>query len=453
MAEGVLGLGSGQAAALNSDLLKKLKEAESNAVIKPIEKRIENIGTEKEKFSEIETKVSEFLASVKPFDLFISNGLNAFEQKTASTSGESVTFDAPDVTKLAKGFTSVDVKQLAQKDVYQSNAMNSSTKDTAINAGNLEITVNGIKEIFSTTGKTYDDLAKEINAKSGINATVEQVGTNSYRLIIKSEESGLDNALTIGGVASQTLGYTTDGTVVNSTNHILEAKNMIAKVDGLEYSVSSNTITVNGLKMTANKEGISSINIDQDNSQIETQLNSFITKYNELVSMIDGEVFGADSKIDDKSAIRDIVTQVKSKLFGSYGASNDKSIFNYGIEIDKTGKLSLNSKEFTDAVENDLSGLKDLFIGVAEKKGLGTTLKETLDNMSFSGGVLDTYTNNMSTRETRLNEEKDKAQKLLDSRYSQLAQQFAAYGSIINQMEASFSGLKMLIQQSVSSNS
>ena len=453
MAEGVLGLGSGQAAALNSDLLKKLKEAESNAVIKPIEKRIENIGTEKEKFSEIETKVSEFLASVKPFDLFISNGLNAFEQKTASTSGESVTFDAPDVTKLAKGFTSVDVKQLAQKDVYQSNAMNSSTKDTAINAGNLEITVNGNKEIFSTTGKTYDDLAKEINAKSGINATVEQVGTNSYRLIIKSEESGLDNALTIGGVASQTLGYTTDGTVVNSTNHILEAKNMIAKVDGLEYSVSSNTITVNGLKMTANKEGISSINIDQDNSQIETQLNSFITKYNELVSMIDGEVFGADSKIDDKSAIRDIVTQVKSKLFGSYGASNDKSIFNYGIEIDKTGKLSLNSKEFTDAVENDLSGLKDLFIGVAEKKGLGTTLKETLDNMSFSGGVLDTYTNNMSTRETRLNEEKDKAQKLLDSRYSQLAQQFAAYGSIINQMEASFSGLKMLIQQSVSSNS
>lgn len=453
MAEGVLGLGSGQAAALNSDLLNKLKEAESKAVISPIEKRIENIGTEKEKFSEIETKVSEFLASVKPFDLFISNGLNAFEQKTASTSGESVTFDAPDVTKLAKGFTSIDVTQLAQKDVYQSNAVNSTIKDTVINAGDLEITVNGNKEIFNTTGKTYDDLAKEINAKSGINATVEQVGTNSYRLLIKSEESGLDNALTIGGTASQTLGYTTDGTVVNSTNHILEAKNMIAKVDGLEYSVSSNTITVGGLKMTANKEGISSINIDQDNSQIETQLNSFITKYNELVAMIDGEVFGADSKIDDKSAIRDIVTQVKSKLFGSYGTSNDKSIFNYGIEIDKTGRLSLNSKKFTDAVENDLAGLKELFIGVAEKKGLGTTLKETLDNMSFSGGVLDTYTNNMSTRETRLNEEKEKAQKLLDSRYSQLAQQFAAYGSIINQMEASFSGLKMLIQQSVSSNS
>lgn len=45
-----------------------------------------------------------------------------------------------------------------------------------------------------------------------MNASVEQVGTNSYRLVIKSEESGLDNKLTITGAASQSLGYTTDGT-------------------------------------------------------------------------------------------------------------------------------------------------------------------------------------------------------------------------------------------------
>lgn len=452
MTEGILGLGSGQASALNSDLLNKLKEAERKAYISPIETRIEDISKEREVFSSIEAKISELLETIKPFDLFISDGLNAFEQKTASSSGESVTFDAPDVTKLQKGTTTIDVTQLAQKDVYQSNSVNSTVKETAINAGNLEITVNGTTHTFDTTGKTYVDLAKEINSKAGINATVEQVGTDSYRLIIKSEDSGLDNALSISGASSQTLGYTTDGTTIDITNHILEAKNMKSKVDGVQYDVSSNTITVDGLKMTANKEGISSINIDQDNSKIETLMNNFVTKYNELVSMIDGEVFSADSKIDDKSAIKDIVTQVKSKLFGSYGTSGDKSIFKYGLEIDKTGKLSLDSEEFNDAVENDLSGLKDLFIGVAEKKGLGTTLKETIDNMSFSGGVLDSYTSNMSNRETRLNEEKEKAQKLLDSKYSQLALQFSAYGSIINQMEASFSGLKMLIEQSVSNN-
>ena len=40
----------------------------------------------------------------------------------------------------------------------------------------------------------------------------------------------------------------------------------------------------------------------------------------------------------------------------------------------------------------------------------------------------------------------------LDKKYEQLALQFSSYGTIITQMESSFSGLKMLIQQSTASN-
>ena len=79
-------------------------------------------------------------------------------------------------------------------------------------------------KIFDTNGKTYQQLADEITAKSGMNASIEQVGTDSFRLVIKSEDTGLDNALSISGAASQALGYMTDGTTVNATNHILEIK-------------------------------------------------------------------------------------------------------------------------------------------------------------------------------------------------------------------------------------
>ena len=72
--------------------------------------------------------------------------------------------------------------------------------------------------------------------------------------------------------------------------------------------------------------------------------------------------------------------------------------------------------------------------------------------MKFTGGVLSTYESGISKREISLNSEKEKAEKALNAKYEQLALQFSAYGSLINQMEASFSGLKMLIQQSVSSN-
>lgn len=452
MAEGILGLGSGQAASLNSDLIEKLKTAERKSTVAPYETKIEKITKEKETFASIGTKVSELLEAIKPFDLFVSGGVTAFEQKSATTSGDSVTFDAADVKALKKGFTSVNVTQLAQKDVYQSNSVNATTKDAIINAGNLNIEINGVIETFDTTNMTYSQLSDAINSKTGISASVEQVGSDSFRLIIKSETSGIDNALSISGTASQSLGFTTDGTTINSTNHILEAKNMIAKVDGVEYNVSSNNITVDGLKITANKVGESTINVVEDNSQVETQMNSFITKYNELVALIDSEVFNTDSKIEDKASIRDIVSQIKSKLFDSYGSSNNKSIFNYGIELDKFGGLSLDSAKFNKAVQEDMDGLKELFLGSAENKGLGTVLKETLDEMKFSGGILNTYESSMTKREKNLNEEKEKAENALNAKYEQLALQFSSYGAIINQMESSFSGLKMLIQQSTSSS-
>lgn len=453
MANGVLGLGSGQASALNSDLIERLKTAERKSTVEPLETKITNITGEKEIFSTIKTKVSELLESVKPFDLFVTGGVTAFERKSATTSGDSVTFDAVDLQALKKGITTVSVSQLAQKDVYQSNAVGATVKDAVINAGTLSIQAGSATAIaFDTTNKTYQQLADEITANTGINATVEQVGTNSFRLVIKSEESGLDNKLTITGAASQALGYTTDGTAISTTNHILEAKNMISKVDGVEYNVSSNNITVDGLKITANKLGDSNINIAEDNTQVETQMKNFVTKYNELVALVDTEVFSTESKLADKSSIRDILSQIKSKLFGSYGDLNDKSMFNYGIELDKYGGLSLDSTKFNKAVQEDTTGLKDLFLGKAEKKGLGTQLKELLSDMSLTSGVLDTYDKGITSRETKLNSEKEKAEKSLNAKYEQLSLQFASYGSLINQMESSFSGLKMLIQQSTSGN-
>ena len=453
MANGVLGLGSGGAASLNSELIDKLKTAERKSTVAPIETSIEKITKEKVTFASIQTKISELLDAIKPFDLFVSGGVTAFEQKSATTSGDSVTFDAADAKALKKGFTSVDVTKLAQKDVYQSESVSAAIKDSAINQGPLVI--NG--ETFDTTNKTYQQLADEITAKSGMNASVEQVGTDAYRLVIKSEESGVDNKLIISGAASQALGYTTDGTVIDGTainivNHTLTAQDMDATVDGIKYSVSSNNLTVDGLKITANKVGSSTINVTEDNSQVETLMKNFVTKYNEVVALIDTEVLSADSTLGDKSSIRSITSEIKDKLFGSYGSVGDKSVFNFGIELDKYGGLSLDSAKFNKAVQEDMPGLKDLFLGTAEKKGLGTTLKETLDNMKFTGGVLNTYESSMTKREATLNETKVKAEKLLDAKYQQLALQFSAYGALINQMESSFGGLKMIINQSTSGN-
>lgn len=448
MAEGILGLGTGQAASLNQDLIDRLKAAEKRARVEPLEKQIEDITTERESFKTINDKVAEVLEAIKPFDLFVSGGLTAFDQKSANTNGTSVTFEATDISKLNKGITSVDIKTLAQKDVYQSNAINAASKDALGDIGVLSIEVGGEKHDFNTADyANYQELSDAINAKTGIYASVDQVGDDSFRLIIKSEETGSSNALKISGSASQALGYTTDGTTVNSANQTLKAQNLTAEVDGVSYSVSSNVLNVNGLKMTAASTGVSSININDDKSQISTQIQNFITKYNELVDLVEAELGNNDSKISDKSALRDVLSQIKTQLFGQYGKNEDKSIFNYGFEIDKAGKLSLDTAKFNTAIEQDFTGLKDLFIGSAEKEGLGTKLKSVFDEMNFSGGLLNTFSGGIDSREETLKKEKENAQKALDDKYSQLAQRFASYSAIITGFEASFAGLKSIIQQ------
>ena len=177
MANAVLGLGQGQAATLNSELIDKLKTAEKKATVSPIEAKLEKFTSEREAMTSINKSVDELLAAVKVFSLNQTTGTHAFNSKSASTSGDSVMFDAEDVNALQVGFTNVNVSQLAQKDVWQTNgaAINSSEKDVKIDKG--IITVNG--KDFNTANFTYNELVKEINKEvPGVTATLADTGSN-----------------------------------------------------------------------------------------------------------------------------------------------------------------------------------------------------------------------------------------------------------------------------------
>lgn len=446
MADGILGLGTGQASTLNQELIDKLKDAETEAKVKPIETDLEEWDTEKEKITEIIARANEFLETIKPFDLYVTNGINIFDQKSATTSGDSVVFDAVDEVSLNQGTTNVTINSLAKRDVFQTTDF--ADKDVVIpgvdSTDKISITHDGATYDFLTDGKTYQEVADAINVNSNFNATVEQVSTNTYRIVIKSAESGEDNALTI----AQT-GINLGDMSELSVNHTVTATNLDAVVDGVAYDISTNVITVDGgLKINAVKTGDSSISVEKDTSAIEPALQEFITKYNEMVTLVDAELYSEDSSVEDKSTLRTMMSGIKDQLFGSYGTSDDKNIFAIGFELDKSGYLSLNATDFNAALESDPDGIRELFIGVAEDEGLGTQMKSYVDSLDSFDGLLTAYESNMTVRKEHLEEDLEKAVEDLDNKYSLLAQQFAAYAGIITQFETSFSGLKLLIDQS-----
>lgn len=443
MASGILGLGSSGSADLSSELLTKLKTAESTDVLDPITAEQEDTQTEIDALNEVQTMVTDLLDLVKDFDLFTS-GTNIFDNVTASTSGSSASFDATDSSNLEPGTITINVTQLAQKDVYQSNKI--SDKTSTMDSGTISISVGDNTYDFSTDGKTYEALVSEMNNYSELSVALEQVGDSSYRMVIKSAESGVSNALSITQTG-------VDLGLEDASNHVLTAQNMNASIDGIDYDLSSNKLTMeNGLIIKMVEEGTSSITMERDDSSVIDAINSVADKYNDLVDLVNSYILGDEDNpavISDSSTLKTMMSEIKNILFGSYGLDNEENMFKYGMSFDTSGYLQIDDSALSTALTNNYDDLKELFVGYAEKEGIGTRLKTYLDSLdSLDGGLLSTYSDKLSTRLSTLSSDYDDASTKLDDKYDQMAAQFASYTVLITQMENDFASLQSVIDGS-----
>ncbi|XOB60737.1 flagellar filament capping protein FliD [Campylobacterota bacterium DY0563] len=447
MADGILGLGSSGSVDLNQDLINKLKESETNAYIAPIEKNIEESEATIEAVNEISAKIDEFLSVIEGFDLY-NTSTNVFDEVSATTTGTAVSFNAADTSNINPGTIAVTVDQLATKDVYQSDIITDTS--ATMDSGILSITLGSSTYDFDTTDKTYEEIVTQINYNSSIEASLEQVGDNSYRMIIKSVETGLDNAITIGQTGDLNLGYD------NDLNHVVSAQNMKAKIDGVDYNLSSNKVTMeNGLIITASEKGDASISIERDDTYVIEQINKIATVYNELVELVDSYTKGSEDSpalISDSSTLRGIVGDIKNMFYDTYGLSDEENAFVYGISFNKDGRMEIDAGDLSKALTDNYDDLKELFIGYAEKEGIGTRITAYLDDLDSLDGIMTTYEERLSKQLKDLNDSQEEETERIDTKYQQLASQFAAYTVIITQMENSFSSLKLIMNMDKNDN-
>ncbi len=440
MASGILGLGTSGSTDLSSELITKLKTAESTSILDPITAEQEDTQAEIDALDEIQTMVLELLDLVDDFDLFTSD-TNIFDEVSATTTGSSVSFDATDTSNIEEGTVSVEVTQLAQKDVYQSDTISDTT--TTMDSGTISITIDDTTYDFSTDGKTYEELVTEMNKNSGLEVSLEQVGDTSYRMVIKSSESGSDNALTI----TQT---DIDLGLENTDNHVLTAQNLLATIDGIDYEKSSNKVTLeSGLIIKAVSEGTSTITIEKDNASVVEGIVSIADKYNDLVDLVNSYILGDEDEnavISDSSTLKTMMSQIKEILFDTYGLEDEENMFKYGISFDSDGYMQVDETELTEALTDNYDDIKELFTGYAEKEGIGTRLKTYLDSLDGIDGLLTAYDDKLDGRLETLEDEYQTASDKLDEKYEQMSTQFAAYTVLITQMETAFSSLKLLIE-------
>jgi len=186
-----LGAGSG---VLTYDVIDKLKKADEATMINPFKRRLENTQKKETALDNLITQISLFKSSFSDF----KNG-EIFQKRLADVNGSSVSAEVNSGVKVQS--ITMDVKQLAQNDVYESKGYDS--EDSKINDTGDDQTItigykDDSKQLTIKDGATLSDLKEAINeADIGITASIIDTGSdeNPYKLILKGNDTGKDNII------------------------------------------------------------------------------------------------------------------------------------------------------------------------------------------------------------------------------------------------------------------
>jgi len=348
-------------------------------------------------YGELATKLSEFKTAAEALNEFTD-----FNDYTASVSDETIMNVTAQETATA-GTHSVVVNSLAKANkVYtDGSTYTASTDIIASGAGTFAWTVGGTAYSVSVDATTtLQQLSDSINAAT-TDATVKDLTSSVvfdgtyYHMIMTSQETGTTDVIAITTNDTDLFG---GGIDVTGAYELQAGANASLTVDGL--AVTSQTNNVDGIipGVTLNLESADNtktvtVTIARDSSSIETKAVDFAEKYNAVMSQIQqNNRYDSDTKTSgvffgDSTArsVADELRRTMTSEVSGVGSTMNRLVY-AGFTMDVDGKLTVNSSDLTDAIENDFDNFVRLFIdgnSIGEStKGMASLISDMVDNMT-----------------------------------------------------------------------
>jgi len=449
-----LGVGSG---ILTQDVLDQLREVDESQRITPITLNLANEDDKKNSLKIIDAGMTNLKDAINEL-----KNATAFNARVATVVGSSVSVKASDNSDL-QDFT-LNVTQLAAKRIEESGTFSNATGskydpkvDTIVSSGksgNLQFNVTGMAtpiNIAVDDTTTLDDLKKAINDKAGdyAQATIVQTADGQFNLFISSAETG----------ASKNISITDGSTLLKGTELTsgmdaiagAEGKDAAFEFNGLAITRSSNNVKdlISGYDITLEELGLSSVKVEQDRESIESKVDSFVDKYNSMITELDKQtisstdsetrgIFSGESSI--KSMKRSIENMISS-VSGDGGQMAD-----YGFSIDRDGKMSIDKTVFNTKLDENPSNVAAFFRGgdfqkddatIVNISGAFSGFYDIVNGYTKSNGGLDQLKESITQRISNYEDRKVSATERLDAKYAIMKKQYTAYNSLINRFNAS----------------
>ncbi len=233
------------------------------------------------------------------------------------------------------------------------------------------------KAITVTTATPAGVVSAINGANLGITAQLLNTGdpTKPYTIVV-SGQTGSSNSFTLtSAVPELNFGNAVAGATTPPLTNLQNAGDANFTVDGLPISRSTNTIgdVIPGVKLelftpTTGANG-ARVDLNRDSGGIEKKLSALVTAYNDFMDNM--KILG-DSKSDvekyggalaGNSFLSSIKAQVRQLVMAdsSTPGSKLKAARDVGIEIDRYGKMSLNTTKLESALKNNFSDVVTIF--------------------------------------------------------------------------------------------
>jgi flagellar hook-associated protein 2 len=379
MAGSLSNIGLGSNGALSYDVIDKLKDVDTKNQVTPIDNKISENSTKIKDLSVIST----LTASLKGATSSLAEE-TTYLQRKSSVTGDGVSVNVSAGTAIQD--FSIDVTNLAKRDIYQSASfsdMTSTFTNAATDTININIDGKDYK-IDITSSTTLSELKDKINdATDGkVQASILNVGgTTPYKLVVKSTNTGSSEAITMTSTNSSI----TDLGLTNIQN----AKDANFTFNGVSITRDSNTFDdlIVGVEITLKQEATTNtVNITQDTEGIISNLNDFVSKYNELISNLN-EATKYDTETKTAGTFQGVsqITSMKSNINRMLLSvdSQGRTLEEFGLSLNESGILEFNQTTFDKKMASDADGVKDFFSGSTT---YNTTIKA---GSTISAGAID----------------------------------------------------------------
>ncbi|MES2129523.1 MAG: flagellar filament capping protein FliD [Pseudomonadota bacterium] len=395
---------------VNQSLLSK------NAAVKKLSEQVAGDQTRLSGLGQLQSALANFAA--------VAQSLSGVGLQTAASATTPAVLSAFTTGTAKTGTHAVDVKQLAQAQVLNSQAQSSQTGAIGTGAATT------IKIEFGTTsGSSFaPGSSKTIsidsanNTLQGIAAAFKNAGVDA-KVVQKGNAYSLQLTAPSGAAATLRIGVGGDATLnklltfnPGGQQGLVQAsagQDARLTVDGKDVTSTSNVVTgaIGGTALALTAKGKTDVIVAQDPGQIAKNVGTFVKAFNSLSDQL-----GALGKGGLKSDAA--LGQVQGQLASILGQVNGKA----GLSL-QNGKLQVDSKALGDAIAANPEQVAALFTD--QGKGVADQLGSKIGQLLGTNGAIGKEAVSIGKDITALGSKKESLTKALTAQAQSLASQYA----------------------------